>query len=286
MELRLLKRRSNELMSYVSFILPVLLLVSFVFIIPIGKSIQMSFYNQKFVEKAPFIGWRNYAEVIKSPSFWWSLWVTIKYTVVYIFTVFAVGLVTALILYQNFRGKPLVRTLLVAPYAIPEIVAAILWLWIFDYQIGIANYLIRRQIEWFSYSNALFTIVWIEAWKLFPLHTLVLLAGLEGIPSELYEAADVDGANSFQKFFWITIPQLRQILNILLILTTIWCFRRFTTIWTLTKGGPERATETLVIQIYRYAFSFNRMSYAATIGNIVLGILIILVALNLRLSRD
>lgn len=273
-------------MIYWFFLLPALFLIAFVFLIPIGKSIQMSFHDMKFVEEAPFIGVENYKRMFNDPYFWNSLKVTVLYTAIYTAGVFLVGFITALLLNMSFRGNATVRAIMTLPYAIPESVGALIWLWMLDYQFGIINYLLGKPTPWlFQAPLALFAVVGIEVWKLFPMHTLILLAGLQGIPQELYEAASIDGANSIQKFFRITIPQLKQILSILLTLTIIWCFKRFTTIWVLTQGGPQRSTETFVIQIYRYAFAFNRMGYATAIGTFVLAILVGLTLLYFFISR-
>jgi multiple sugar transport system permease protein len=274
-------------MVYWLFILPALFLIAFVFLIPLGKSIQMSFYDMKFVEKAPFIGIGNYKRMFNDDYFLNSLKATFLYTAIYTVGVFLLGFITALFLNMSFRGNSTVRAITTLPYAIPESVGALVWLWMLDYQLGVINYLLGKPQPWlFQTPLALFAVVGIEVWKLFPMHALILLAGLQGIPQELYEAASIDGANSVQKFFRITIPQLKQILAILLTLTIIWCFKRFTTIWVLTQGGPHRSTETFVIQIYRYAFAFNRMGYAATIGTFVLAILVGLTLLYFFLIRQ
>lgn len=188
------------------------------------------------------------------------------------------GFITALLLDKSTaRYKSIFRTFFILPYAIPDVATGMIWLWMLDYQFGIVNYLltklhlVKEPVLWFNNPMlALMTIISIEIWRLFPLHTLVIFAGLQDVPEELYEAADIDGAGGVSKFFKITLPHLKQVLVILLTLTIIWCFRRFTLIWLLTRGGPNRGTETVVIQIYSYAFNFNKMGYAAAIGNILL----------------
>lgn len=188
------------------------------------------------------------------------------------------GFITALLLDKSTaRYKSIFRTFFILPYAIPDVATGMIWLWMLDYQFGIVNYLltklhlVKEPVLWFNNPMlALMTIISIEIWRLFPLHTLVVFAGLQDVPEELYEAADIDGAGGVSKFFKITLPHLKQVLVILLTLTIIWCFRRFTLIWLLTRGGPNRGTETVVIQIYSYAFNFNKMGYAAAIGNILL----------------
>lgn len=215
------------------------------------------------------------------------------YTTVYTVGVFIVGFITALLLDKSTeRYRSIFRTFFILPYAIPDVVTGMIWLWMLDYQFGIVNYLlttlhlVKEPVLWFNTPmSALITIISIEIWRLFPLHTLIIFAGLQDVPEELYEAADIDGAGAVSKFFKITVPCLKHVLVILLIVTIIWCFRRFTLIWLLTRGGPARGTETVIIQIYSYAFSFNKMGYAAAIGNILLLVTIGIVIFYFIYSR-
>lgn len=261
------------------FVLPAILVFGFVFIYPIFENIKLSMQDAKFVEKANFIGLTNYKKLLSDPFFWNSFRIMIEYTVIYTPCIFIIGFITAMLLNSgSSKTKSLFRTFFVLPYAIPDVVAAMVFMWMLDYQFGIVNHvlsaahLIREPISWLGGNSfvALVTIIGIELWRQFPLHTLIILSGLQDIPAEVYEAADIDGATPVKKFFNITLPYLKQILMILLTLTIIWCLRRFTMIWLLTQGGPNRGTETIVIQIYNYAFQFNKMSYAAAVGNVLL----------------
>jgi multiple sugar transport system permease protein len=269
------------------------LIIIFIFVFPVIKSIQLSTTNAKFIEDSKFIGLQNYLKAAKDYYFWHALIILLLYTIVYTVGIFLVGFITAILLDKSTeRYKSIFRTFFILPYAIPDVVAGMIALWMLDYQFGIINYLltklhlVKEPVLWFNDPTlALITVISIEIWRLFPLHTLVIFAGLQDVPEELYEAADIDGAGSFIKFFKITLPYLKQILVILIMLTIIWCFKRFTIIWLLTRGGPNRGTETVVIQIYSYAFSFNKMGYAAAIGNILLLITIGLVIFYFNYSR-
>ncbi len=256
-----------------------MLVFAFVFIYPIVENVKLSFQNARFIEPAKFIGLENYARLIKDPFFWNSFRIMLEYTAIYTVGIFIIGFITALLLNSaNQKTSSLFRTFFVLPYAIPDVVAAMVFMWILDYQFGILNHflqtlhIIKEPVSWLGGNSfvALLTIIGIELWRQFPLHTLIILSGLQDIPAEIYEAADIDGATGLKKFFNITLPYLKQIIMILLTLTIIWCLRRFTMIWLLTQGGPSRGTETVVIQIYNYAFQFNKMSYAAAIGNVLL----------------
>jgi len=281
-----------RLLHYVC-IIPTLFFIIFVFAFPIGKSIYLSLHGIRFMEKnAPFVGLNNYIQMFNDYYFWHSFVITGLYTLIYTVGVFGVGILCALLLNKNFSGRSAIRTFMTLPYAIPDAVASMVWLWMLDYQFGIINYVLRaiglinKPLDWFGSSVlALPAVVGITIWRLFPMHVLIIFAGLQSVPQSLYESAEIDGAGKAQKFFYITIPQLRQILEILLMLTIIWCFRRFTIIWLLTRGGPQGSTETFVIQIYRYAFIFNKMGYAATIGNFVLFLLIALTIIYLKCTK-
>ncbi len=274
--------------------MPALVVLGFVYVYPIFKNLLLSVHNARFIEHADFVGLANYKRLLTDKNFWNSVLVLLKYTCLYTVGVFLIGFVTALILDRNAStSKSLFRTIFVLPYAIPDVVAAMVFLWILDYQFGIANHLIQLfglshgPINWLGQNRhvSLLTIIGIELWRQYPLHTLIILSGLQDIPSELYEAADIEGAGFFCKLTKITIPYLKQVLSILLTMTIIWCLRRFTMIWLLTQGGPNRGTETIVIQIYSYAFQFNKMSYAAAIGNMLLLFTICLLLLYFHLMR-
>jgi multiple sugar transport system permease protein len=260
------------------------------------KNVSLSFRNARFMEKSKFVGFQNYINLFKDPRFWNSVIVLLKYTVLYTVGIFIVGFVTAILLNSNDgKSKSIFRTIFVLPYAIPDVVAAMVFLWMLDFQFGITNHLlmnvfhlIDKPIQWLGASKtlSLLTIVMIEIWRQFPLHTLLLLASMQDVPAELYEAASLDGAGRIAKFLKITIPHMSKVIMILLTLTIIWSLRRFTMIWLLTQGGPNRGTETIAIQIYNYVFQFNRMSYGAAIGVVLLLVTSVLLIIYMRLQKN
>jgi len=273
----------------------VLSIITLIFFFPIIKNIQLSTTDAQFVEASKFIGLQNYLNVLQDYNFWHAAIITLIYTTIYTISIFIVGIITALLLDKaKGRRKTIFRTFFVLPFAIPDTAAALVFLWMLDYQFGILNYflnflhLTKVPVLWLSSSPllSLITVISVEIWRFFPLHTLIIYAAMQNIPKELYEAAEIDGAGGIAKFFKITIPQLKRILSILFVLTIIWCFRRFTMIWLLTRGGPARGTETIVIQLYKYAFPFNKMSYASTIGMILLLITIVLAVVYFKYSKQ
>jgi multiple sugar transport system permease protein len=274
-------------------VIPAILTIFAVYFYPIFLGVDLSLRAVKFIEKAPFVGLKNYQRLIQDPGFWLSVRVTVLYTVLYSIGVFLVGLFTALILNREFKGKLVARTLIILPYAIPDIAAVLIWRWLFDYSFGVFNFILHRlgalnePVFWLANSStALLCVVLVSVWRLFPFHSLALLSALQSVPKELYEAGAIDGATPVQSFFHITLPSIRSIAGILLVLTIIWSFRRFTIFWTMTQGGPARATEVLVIQIYLKAFRFYDMGYASAIGTLtVLFLMIIAVYYFKRTSK-
>lgn len=268
------KRLGTRALPY-AFIAPTMIcLVAFV-LYPIVQGLLLSFRAVKFAEAAPFIGLGNYVRLIESPGFWKALVITLVYTFFSVVGTFAVALSTALLVNSRFSGRTVARALITLPWAIPEVASVLTWTWMFDYQYGVINYLLKKlhlieqPVQWLlSPHMALVAVLIVTIWKVFPLSTLVLLSGLQAIPEELYEAALIDGAGRLQQFRHVTMPGLRSIASILLLLSTIWSLRRFTIIWVMTQGGPMDATQTLAVGVYRHAFNYFDMGYAAAMGTV------------------
>ena len=132
----------------------------------------------------------------------------------------------------------------------------------------------------------MFAVLVVSVWRLFPFHSLALLSALQGVPEELYESAELDGATGIKKFFYVTLPSISGIMGILVLLTVIWSFQRFTIIWALTQGGPARATESLVIQVYLKAFKYYQMGYAGAIGTVMIIFLMLITIGYFILSKE
>jgi len=273
-------------------ILPVLFVLSIVFLYPLFQVIIMSFRAVDLgrpVPGEPFVGLANYAEMVHRPQFWQSLRVTVVYTLSVVVITAAGGLILAQILNAEFAGRALARTLLILPWALPPVVTGLVWAWMFDFQFGVLNYalrllhLIEKNLSWMvSPDLALPAVIVATAWKHMPLATIILLAGLQSISGELYEAAHIDGANIVQRYRYITLPGLRPVLGILLLLETLWNFKSFAYIYMMTGGGPARSTESLVVGVYYEAFQFYKFGYAAALGVIVLLICVAITLVYLR----
>jgi multiple sugar transport system permease protein len=265
-------------------ILPGLILIFVILIYPIAQGAITSLFRPKGLLPGlgQFVGLENYGRLLGDESFWNAFRVTILYVLGCLVGILSMGLATALLLNRRFRGRGVGRVLMTTPWAMPEVAAALIWIWMLNPDVGIVNLLLSRfglieqhirwlnQVEW-----ALPTILVITIWKLFPLASVVLLAALQGVPEELYEAAAIDGANASQSFLHITIPGIRSNLLLLALLITVWSIKRFALIWVTTQGGPVGRTETLVILVYRSAFKFFDLGYAAAIGVVGLTISIL-----------
>ncbi len=290
------KYKENKKILLFLFIGPSILIILVIIIFPLIYTINLSFLNMNIKEvgfnNSIFIGLNNYFTLFKSDEFWMDLKTTIIYTISVVLLCFILGLITALLLNNRFPGRRFFRTLIVLPWAIPYLVTCLVWNALLDPRAGVINTIlvklniIDKGISWlYTSKTALISVIIITVWKLFPFATMTILAGLQTIPKELYEAAEVDGAKNYQKIRYITIPSLNFVLSVILILLTIWVIKMFSIIFVLTQGGPAGATETLVIKTYIEAFKYFNMGYAASIGVVTLIISCIFVILYSFLLR-
>jgi multiple sugar transport system permease protein len=261
-------------------LLPAVALVALIIVYPLFVSLDLSFQKVGLTRldapRKPFT-LENYNKLFSSPEFWMSCWVTIKLVVVVSVFCFVLGLGTALLVNNRFRGRTLARLFVALPWAVPEVIAVVIFAWIFDSSFGLMNWLLiqaglsGQMINWFSDPQAAFWVVAVTmVWKGYPFVSIMTLAGLQSIPEDFYSAAKVDGANVFQRFFYITIPVLMPVLGVTLVLVVLWVFRDFSIIKVLTDGGPLRTTQTLSIMTYEQAFGFFNMGYASAIGIVTL----------------
>lgn len=261
------------------FLLPGLFMLGGVFIYPIGVALRLSLYDVTIASfsGAEYIGLKNYWDLLNDPNFWNSLKVTIIYSIGTVFGSYFIGLLLAILLNNRFKGRVLARSIIILPWAFPELAAILVWGWMYDPQYGIINYflnslgIIQQGFLWLSNPRvALPAVLIVTIWKMFPFSALILLAGLQGIRQELYEAARIDGANGIKCFLNVTLPGLQPVSKILLLLLSIWSFGSFVTIYLLTGGGPSRVTETLAIQVFVKAFRLGQVGEAAALGMFLL----------------
>lgn len=221
-----------------------------------------------------------------------ALWVSAAYTVGATSLSFGIGLATALLLNQRFPGRRALRPILLLPWAVPGVVASVIFLWMLDASYGVINYLLTSAglidgyIAWLvNPDTALIGVIIPTAWKYYPFFTLVLLAALQTVPKELYEAARVDGAGALKQFRSVTWPAIRGAAVLALAIGGLGVFREFDFIYPLTGGGPNGATETLAIRIYDLAFRYFDLPQAAAVGIFTIAVAGIAVALMWRRMR-
>ncbi|MBX3142286.1 MAG: sugar ABC transporter permease [Trueperaceae bacterium] len=292
---RPLRNATRSRLYAFALLAPAIVVVLLVIIYPLIMAAQMSLYEVRIfrVDRGLTgnIGLHNYRDMFDNPSFWQSLRVTLYYVIFGVIGSFGIGLFTAVLLNRPFKGRALARVLMVLPWPIPGVVAATIFVWMFNSSFGVLNYLllktglVSQPVQWFTQTvPALIAVTAATIWKGYPFFTISLLAGMQSVPKELYEAARVDGASAVQQFRWITIPALAPVIGISLVIATLWQFRVFDIIFVMTGGGPSGGTETLAIQIYREAFQYFEMSYAAAVGMITLALSIISTFFYLRMT--
>ncbi|WP_207739592.1 carbohydrate ABC transporter permease [Paraclostridium bifermentans] len=286
---------NKKKLSLYGLILPVIIFMIIVYGYPLLLTFKYSFQEVSLIgSENIFVGFRNYIRVLTDEKFYNTLILTFKWAVFTIAIKIVIGFIMALLLNGELYLKKALRFLALIPWAIPQVVVAILWTWILDGQYGYLNYylqkfgVIEEVIRWLSDPNlALISTSIVDAWIGIPLITMIFLSGLSSIPDSLYEAAKVDGANIFQRFRYITLPTMKKVVLISLTLTTIWTFNSFNVIYVLTGGGPMDATETMMIKIYHEAFGKYNLGMSSTLSVIVFIILIILSILYWKqINRD
>lgn len=293
---RQVRRRRNSL-PYLLVALIVGYLSVFI-LFPIAQQFLTSFSNNVVgIDKVQWVGLRNYERLISDDDFWFAIRVTFVYMAFVVVGAVSIGLMSALLLNRRFRGRSLARSAIAIPWAFPEISAVLVFLWMCNPTFGVLNVLalmipgIDQNLNWLSDPNlAMPLVIALSIWKAFPFTFLVILAALQAVPKDLYEAAEVDGANRLQAFRFITLPEIAPTLMLMAVLMSIFSFKQFTLIWLTTGGGPYGGiTETLVLRIYQTAFRFFDLAYGATLGVagfvIVLGLTLLFIYVQQRQDR-
>ena len=255
---------------------------------PIIFSFLLVFHKWNIISPMKFLGLDNFGFLLQDPLFWKSIRNTLVFLVIHIPLQLIVALVIANILNQKIAARGFFRASFFLPVVISGVVITILWQQFYSYETGLFNTILMRigldKIPWLiSTKFAMPSIAVMATWKNVGLYIVLFLAGLQSIPSSLYEAADVDGATGAQKFFHITIPMLNPTIIMVLILSTLGGFSLFIEPYVMTGGGPINSTLSCVLYIYKQAFYFNHMGYAATLGFAVAFIIMIVVIIQRKL---
>lgn len=271
------------------FVLPALCILAFVVVYPFLTAIWMSFQNKMVGAPATFIGFGNYVELFGDRHFLKTIKNTLVYTCFAVGIKFALGLAMAMVLAQPRRLDFIYRTILFVPWAVPTIVAALSFRWIYDDFSGLLNnFLIgvfgmQDVISWLGDPDyAMASVIAVVVWSGTPFYTMSFLAGLKAIPNEMYEAARIDGANPWQEFWYVTIPQMRKVFTVVVMLSTIWTSTNLVIVQILTNGGPANMTQILPNLAYKYALLASRLGIGSAVNMVFFPILAVLIYLLSR----
>lgn len=282
------RRRDDSGMAF-WFILPATIGLLVFMIWPTLRGIYLSFTSFNLLTPPVFTGFDNYIRLVQDPQFWNSLWVTVQYVLVNISVQIIVALVIA-VLMQRLTRSTLLRGIVLTPYLVSNVVVALVFLWILDTNYGIFNKMlafvgIENISFWSDERYAIITVALVNVWRHVGYTALLLFAGLQSIPGTMYEASKMDGAGEVRTFFGITLPLLRPILALVLIMTVIGSFQVFDTVSVATRGGPANSTNVLQLYIFNTAFGDFDFGYASALSVALLLLLMIVTVIQYRMTR-
>jgi multiple sugar transport system permease protein len=290
----LISWRVRQLMVGYSYLLPAALCMLATVVVPIGMAMKMSLYNDVLYKPQDyrFIGLGNYVRLAQDAVFWLTLWNSFVWVFGSVVLQFVAGFAAALLLHQAFRGRAVVRMLALLPWIIPGVVVGLIWEWLYQPNYGVINDLLIKagwlhdRIAWLSSPDlAMAAVVFTNVWRGIPFFAIMLLAGLQAIPGELYEAAHVDGAGVLARFRHITLPLLRPIIVVATATRIIWTFNYADLIFVMTSGGPANATQITSTYTLLQAYSNLDFGYAAALSVVLLLVMLAFTAAYLRLTR-
>lgn len=257
--------------SGIGFVLPALVMLFFVTIYPLFYVIYLSLHRKLLIfDISKFTGFDNYRFMMQDDRFWNALENTVYFTGVSVSLELLLGLSIALLLNRAFRFRGLIRAVVLLPWAIPTVVSARMWEWIYNTDFGILNHLLGTKVNWLGNPAwAIHAAVFMDVWKTTPFVVILLMAGLQVIPRDLYQAARIDGAGSWDIFRRITLPLLKPVILVVLIFRTLDAFRIFDAIYVLTGGGPANTSETLSVYAYKIFFQTLQFGYGSAISVVV-----------------
>lgn len=283
MKIKIGKRLGDKVFAW-GLAAPAIIALTALSIYPFFTAVQSSFFKiSTITRETDYVGFDNYIWVLKSQIFWESLLRSFIWTFASVAIQLVFGIIFSLVLHQELRGRNIARGLILFPYLIPAIVAAIVWRFMLNPTIGVINYLLVDVFNIFKEplmflnrpETALWAVILIGAWKYIPFMVILFLARLQTTSLDLYEAAKIDGANAWQLFWNITLPWLKPTILVALMLRTIWLFNHFDMVYLMAFGGPMKATTTVPVLIRQVAFNELRMGRASAISMYLVIILII-----------
>jgi multiple sugar transport system permease protein len=280
----------SALLPY-ALIFPLLLLLALVMLYPLLYEIDLSVRQEVlYIPQTPFVGWDNFRHILGDSQFWSSIRLTLIWTVGCLVFQFALGMALALTFARGVPGSRFFRTLFLAPWVMPGVVVAIIWQWMYQPIFGILNTALTDvglpAQQWLTDpSIVLPAVIVVNIWKGFPFWMIMLTAGLQTVPRDLYEAATVDGAGRVAQFRYVTVPCLKTVLVITTILAFVWTFNYLDVVYVLTNGGPANLTQIFPVYIYQTAFQGQQLGLAAAASMILFVAMTLVMILYLRVSR-
>lgn len=275
-------------------IAPTIVVFCAVIVYPLLAAIYLSLFQLYTPTlEGSFVGISNYRDLLARGEFWISLRNTLVWTVGTLSLQIVLGIGMALMLHQTVWFRSLARSLILFPYFVSTVVAVLVWRWLFNDLYGILNHMligsgiVDMPVDYLgTMPNAMISMILVGAWKYFPFVVIAVLARLQTIPDALYEAARIDGAGPVARFFDVTLPQLRDVLVVIILLRAIWDFKEFDLIFLLTGGGPVISTQTLPLLVYKEAFALNQMGMAAAYAVVMMAIMLVFMVVYIRRTRE
>ena len=280
-----LTRDQRKLKTAFIMLLPALVFLALLIAFPLGKVIHDAFTHVHLINKSMtgFAGIENFKTITEDEHFVQAVKNTILWTIFSVAGEYLMGMITAVLLNQKFKGRAIFRTCIFIPWLVPIIVAGMTWDWMLNPEFGIVNYmlknlgLISNSINFLGDSKyALATVIFVNIWRSFPYYTISFLSAMQSIPGDLAEAASIVGAGMFRRFFSVTLPQLRSVSLVILFIHVIWTAVNFDFIWVMTEGGPNYATETLPVMIYRYSMRKFDVGAASALSTMMFTVMVVL----------
>ncbi len=288
------KSARSEALFAALLLLPAVAILALVIFYPLVQALLLSLKEATLLSatEAPFTGLDNFEQLLGDEVFWTAVKNTFVLTTTSIAGSLVLGMSLALVLNEEIPFRNFFRGIALIPWVVPGVVVALLTLYMFNSQVGVIDYVLVQLgvtegfVDWFgSTKNALWAIILANIWNQSPFYMLMTLAGLQTVPEDEYDAAKVDGANVLQRFRYVTVPNIRGVLAIVIALQVSWNVNNFDLIWATTEGGPVNATTTLTVHVYRTAFKSLDLGYAAAIGVVMLVALLLFSVFYIRVME-
>ncbi|GAB3848286.1 carbohydrate ABC transporter permease [Dactylosporangium cerinum] len=283
-------------MRKLAFVAPAWLYVAVFYLYPLATNVRMGFQDftvtSFYTGVAPFVGLRNYREVFRDPAFAGTVTNTVLFTAGSLLLQFGIGLALAVFFKRNFPLGGALRSLLLVPWLLPLVVSGTAWRWILETDSGVLNrtllnlHLVSEPVPWLASTDlSLTAVTLVNVWVGIPFNMVILYGGLQAIPAELYEAAQLDGAGAWHRFRRVTLPLLRPVTTVVLTLGLIYTLKVFDVIMVLTQGGPADSSQTLTTYSYDLSFQQLAFGHGAAVGNVLVLVAIVFAVAYLRAEK-